>query len=552
MSESLIKKVQEWIADDPDLSTREQAQEVLNDAIEGDAVALEQLRTWFGPMLAFGTAGLRGPLGPGPSCMNRAVVMRAAAGLCKYLVSNNAKKIVVGYDARHRSLDFALDTVAIAAGFGLEALLLPRTLPTPVLAYSIGYYKADAGVMVTASHNPAQDNGYKVYLADGSQIVPPADIDIAAQIALVSSVSDLELSDNWESAEEDVVTSYVAATTKVADQKSEHNLIVASTPLHGVGNEVWTSVFDSIGFGQLHVVTEQAEPDPDFPTVVFPNPEEAGATDLLLALAAHVSADIAIAHDPDADRCAAGVRDAQGVWRLLRGDEVGALLGWWNIERRSVFGLSPLSGTYAASVVSSTLLSKIAASNNLKYATTLTGFKWISKVDGLVFGYEEALGYCVDPGSVRDKDGISASTRLCEMAAHLKATGKTVDQILDQLAKEFGLHRTDQLSVRMNDLAAIPAAVSLLRSNPPTSVAGLAVVETVDLKNGWNGLPPTDGIMLILDGGRVIARPSGTEPKLKCYLEVVVDAGDLPNAKTTAESLIQQMKKDMAVALGVN
>lgn len=552
MSESLFNFVRTWIEDDPDESTRELAQEVLHDATAGDIVAIEQLKTWFGPMLAFGTAGLRGPLGPGPSCMNRAVVMRAAAGLCEYLIKHNAKKIVVGYDARHRSIDFALDTVSIAAGYGLEAILLPRTLPTPVLAYAIGYFNADAGVMVTASHNPAQDNGYKVYLGDGSQIVPPADSDIAAEIAKITSVTTIKLSDEWHSADEDVVESYIATTAKVADERSERNLIVASTPLHGVGHETWNSVFDAIGFGQLHVVTEQADPDPDFPTVVFPNPEEAGATDLLLELAAQVSADIAIAHDPDADRCAAGIKDHHGEWRLLRGDEVGALLGWWNIERRTVFGLPALTGKYAASIVSSTLLSKIAAANSLEYSSTLTGFKWISKVDGLVFGYEEALGYCVDPANVRDKDGISASTRLCEMAAHLKATNTSVDDVLDKLSAEFGLHRTDQLSVRMSDLAAIPAAVALLRSTPPTQVAGLKVIEVVDLKNGWNGLPPTDGIMLLLEGGRVIARPSGTEPKLKCYLEVIVDDKDLAKAKATADSLIQQMKKDMAVALGVN
>ena len=548
--QELLNRVQAWIDDDPDEITAEQARAVLADAQGGDEAALAQLRAWFGDLLAFGTAGLRGPIGPGPSCMNRAVVLRAAKGLTDYLVEQKAKRIVVGYDARHRSIDFALDTVAVAAAAGLEAILLPRTLPTPVLAFAVRHLGADAGVMVTASHNPPQDNGYKVYLGTGSQIVPPVDSEIAAKIAAVTSVSSLELSDNWVSADESVIDAYVAATVAVAAVRTGTALRVASTSLHGVGHEIWQRVFADTGLGQLHVVAEQAEPDPDFPTVAFPNPEERGATDLLLDLAADVDADIAIAHDPDADRCAAGIKGRDGKWRLLRGDEVGALLGWWTLERGRLLGV-PATGTLAASIVSSTLLGRLAEANGLKFESTLTGFKWIARVPNLLFGYEEALGYCVDPGSVLDKDGISAAVRFCELAAWLKSEGRDLESVLIDLASEFGLHQTDQLSVRMSDLAAIPAAVARLRATPPTTVGGRVVREVVDLARGWGELPPTDGILLLLEGGQVIARPSGTEPKLKCYLEVVVPAADYFEAKARAAAELEAMKVDMAKALGV-
>jgi len=544
------EKVERWIEDDPDEATREQAQQVLDDALKGDITAESQLRAWFGEFLQFGTAGLRGPLGPGPSCMNRAVVIRAAAGLVSYLSKRGAQRIVVGYDARHRSIDFALDTVAVAAAAGLEAILLPRTLPTPVLAYSIRALNADAGVMVTASHNPAQDNGYKVYLGDGSQIVPPADADIAAEISAVSSASAVPMSDDWQSADESVVDDYIAATTAVCHKVSAP-VTVASTAMHGVGHETWSAVFAAIDFGNLRPVAEQAEPDPDFPTVAFPNPEEPGATDLLLELAGNLAADVAIAHDPDADRCAMAVRGRNGAWRLLRGDETGVLLGWWTIERTRIFGLPAPAGSMAASIVSSTLLQKLATANNIPFHFTLTGFKWIAKIQDLLFGYEEALGYCVDPHSVRDKDGISAAVRICEMVSYLKSCGRVPDDVLDELAAQFGLHATDQLSVRMSDLAAIPAAVARLRSAPPVEVAGMAVTEVVDLSSGWQGLPPTDGMLLELTNGRIIVRPSGTEPKLKCYLEVVESNTDISQARTHAAEMLTAMKADMKAALGV-
>ncbi len=550
MNHDLIEKVERWIADDPDETTATHAQQVLDDAKSGDQQAVAQLTAWFGDLLQFGTAGLRGPIAPGPSCMNRAVVMRAAQGLINYLLKNGGKKIVVGYDARHRSIDFALDTVELAAASGLEAILLPRTLPTPVLAFAVRYLKADAGVMVTASHNPPQDNGYKVYLGDGSQIVPPQDADIAAEIAAIISVKNLPRAENWELADEAVVQAYINSAAATFEITGLPSVNAVYTPLHGVGYETLVATVKTAGLAELSVVVEQSEPDPDFPTVAFPNPEEAGATDLLLELANLQNADIAIANDPDADRCAAAIKDG-ATWRLLRGDEVGVLLGWWSIKRNELMGRPKLSGVFAASIVSSTMLSKIATAHNLEYQGTLTGFKWIAKVPNLVFGYEEALGYCVDPQSVGDKDGISAAIRLLELTAWLKSESKTFPQLLDELATTYGLHMTDQLSVRMQDLAAIPAAVSRLRSTPPTTVGGLSVSQVVDLAKGWNGLPPTDGILLLLEGGQVIARPSGTEPKLKCYLEVQIATNDVTANRAKAQEILAAMKIDMAKALGV-
>ena len=470
--------------------------------------------------------------------MNRAVVIRAAAGLVSYLGKHNARRIVVGYDARHQSDEFARDTVAIAAAAGLEAIVLPRALPTPVLAYAIRALHADSGVMVTASHNPANDNGYKVYLGDGSQIIPPQDGEIAAEIAAVSSARAVPMADSWTVADESVVSAYIDACAAVLAEAAPRELRIAYTPLHGVGKETLLKVFRQVGYSDIHVVTSQAEPDPDFPTVAFPNPEEAGATDMLLQLAADIDADIAIANDPDADRCAMAARDADGHWRLLRGDEVGALLGWWTIERASAFHLARPSGTFAASIVSATLVKSIAEHHGLTYQSTLTGFKWIAKIPDLVFGYEEALGYCVDADSVRDKDGISAALRLAELAAWLKARGSSVAVLLDEIAAEYGLHQTDQLSVRMANLADIPAAVNRLRTSPPATVGGRTVLASTDMKDGYVGLPPTDGFVLEVDGGRIIVRPSGTEPKLKCYIEVVVHDSDVSQARRDANAEI--------------
>jgi phosphomannomutase len=532
ITEELIEQVKFWIADDPDESTAALAQENLEKAItSNDQTALENLQSWFGPFIQFGTAGLRGPIAPGPSCMNRAVVSRAAAGFVAYLKQNNAKRIVVGFDARHKSLDFALDTVAIASGAGLEAILLPRPLPTPILAFAVNYFKADGAVMVTASHNPAADNGYKVFLGNGCQIVPPTDTEISDLIGQVQSVSSIPLGDSWYTSDDDVVDAYLATCEAVVDKSVSRDITIASTSLHGVGHETWLSACHKVGFKNVHVVQSQAIPDPDFPTVPFPNPEEAGACDLLLELAKQTNADIAIAHDPDADRCAAGILE-NDIWRLLTGDELGGCLAWWEFERTKIFNLPKPVGTLATSIVSASLLEKIAMKHGVKYQATLTGFKWIGRIPHLIFGYEEAIGYCVDSKNVKDKDGITAGLRIAELVGLLKHNGKTIATLLQEIAAEYGLHYTTQLSIRMNDMSTIPSALENLKTI--THVGKVEVLEVIDMANGLKGLLPTSGIYLQLTNGKIIVRPSGTEPKLKAYIELVAP---LTNESVTNDSL---------------
>lgn len=543
----LLARIRAWRDDDPDDVTVAQTDALLAAAGTGDSAAIAELQSAFGAFLEFGTAGLRGAIGPGPSRMNRAVVSRAAAGLAAYLRANHGARAVVGYDARHRSFDFATDTCEILEAAGIRTSLLPGALPTPLLAYAVKALAVDAGVMVTASHNPPQDNGYKVYLGDGSQIVPPADSEIAAAIARVTGVSDVPRSAQFEVLTADIVDSYVNAAASLVSPQAPRDLRVVSTSLHGVGHETWMAAMHAAGFRVPSVVLAQAEPDPDFPTVSFPNPEEAGAADLLLAQAAAESADVAIAHDPDADRCAAGVFDPSiNAWRLLTGDELGALLGWWTIERARRFDLPEPEGVFACSIVSSTLLLKIAHAHGLRATQTLTGFKWIGRVPELAYGYEEALGYCVAPHITADKDGITAALRVAEMTATLKSGGITLLDALDSIYATHGRHATTQLSVRMQDLAAIKAAVQRLREQPPTELAGRAVVGVDDLAKGMDGLPPTDGIRLRFADGHVIVRPSGTEPKLKCYLEYIghVDA-------TTAAEVLAQTKHALQTTLGL-
>lgn len=546
----LRARIVKWSNDDPDDITVTQTDALLAAAESGDEVAAADLASAFGPFLEFGTAGLRGAIGPGPSRMNRAVVSRAAAGLAAYLVANDASTAVIGYDARHRSLDFALDTAEILAGAGIHPYLMPTTLPTPLLAFAIRALEVDAGVMVTASHNPAQDNGYKVYLGDGSQIVPPVDAQIASCIDLVESVMALPRSEAFTMLTHDIVDAYVNAAASIVDPAAPRAIRVVSTSLHGVGHEVWMASMRAAGFRVPSVVLEQAAPNPDFPTVAFPNPEEPGAADMLLAHAVTENADIAIAHDPDADRCAAGIFDpAINAWRLLTGDELGSLLAWWTVERTRRFDLPAPTGVMACSIVSSTLLLRIAAAAGLEATQTLTGFKWIGRVPKLEFGYEEALGYCVAPEIAADKDGITAGLRIVEMAASLKAEGRTLLDALAGIYAEHGLHATSQLSVRMSDPAAISGAVQRLREQPPTQLAGRAVVGVDDMSQGIDGLPPTDGVRLRLNDGHVIVRPSGTEPKLKCYLEFITPWTS--DARTLAAHVLDSTKADLKVALGL-
>ncbi|MFJ5208165.1 phospho-sugar mutase [Streptomyces nigra] len=543
MQDDLTARAQAWLAEDPDPETRAELAALL------DAGDTDELASRFAGTLQFGTAGLRGELGAGPLRMNRSVVIRAAAGLAAYLKKQGHTDglVVIGYDARHKSSAFAEDTAAVMTGAGLRAAVLPRPLPTPVLAYAIRHLGAVAGVEVTASHNPPRDNGYKVYLGDGSQIVPPADAEIAAEIAAIASLHDVPRPDTgWETLDDSVLDAYLARTDAVLAQDSPRTARTVYTAMHGVGKDVLLAAFARAGFPTPALVAEQAEPDPDFPTVAFPNPEEPGAMDLAFAKAREEDPDLVIANDPDADRCAVAVKD-NGGWRMLRGDEVGALLAAHLVDRGA-------QGTFAESIVSSSLLGRIAEKAGLPYEETLTGFKWIARVEGLRYGYEEALGYCVDPEGVRDKDGITAALLITELASTLKSEGRTLTDLLDDLAVEHGLHATDQLSVRVEDLSIITDAMRRLREQPPTELAGLPVTNAEDLTKGTDKLPPTDGLRYALEGARVIVRPSGTEPKLKCYLEVVVpvrDHTELPAAHAKAKTLLTALKKDLSTAAGI-
>ncbi|MET9882262.1 phospho-sugar mutase [Streptomyces sp. NPDC006430] len=552
--DDLITRAQAWLAEDPDPETAAELAALIE---SGDSA---ELADRFSGTLQFGTAGLRGEIGAGPMRMNRSVVIRAAAGLAAHLKAegHTGGLVVVGYDARYKSADFARDTAAVMTGAGLRAAVLPRPLPTPVLAYAIRHLGAVAGVEVTASHNPPRDNGYKVYLGDGSQIVSPADTEIAAQIARVTALASVPRPESgWEDLGEEVLEAYLARTDAVLTPGSPRGVRTVYTAMHGVGKDVVMAAFARHGFPAPVLVAEQAEPDPAFPTVAFPNPEEPGAMDLAFAKAAEVLPDIVIANDPDADRCAVAVPDgaASNGWRMLRGDEVGALLAA-HLVHKGVSG-GDRNSVFAESIVSSSLLGRIAQAAGIGYEETLTGFKWIARVEGLRYGYEEALGYCVDPEGVRDKDGITAALLVAELASELKEQGRTLVDLLDDLAMEHGLHATDQLSVRVSDLSVIAAAMAQLRAQPPVSLAGLRVTSAEDLSRGTESLPPTDGLRYYLEGeyeARVIVRPSGTEPKLKCYLEVVVpveEAADLAPARTRGQEVLDAIKKDLAAAAGI-
>ena len=533
-----------WVADDPDPAARDEIRALL-DGLPGTG---PELRDRFAGPLTFGTAGLRGRLRAGPNGMNLAVVTRAAAGLVAWLAEQGGRgPLVIGYDARHGSKEFAERTAEVATGAGRDALLLPRPLPTPVLAHAVRTLDAVAGVMVTASHNPPQDNGYKVYLgADlggpagaGAQIVPPADSGIEAAIQAVGALGAIKLGDPGTVLPETVVEEYVRSAAAVVSGE-ERDLTVAYTPLHGVGGAVLTAAFAAAGFPAPAVVERQAEPDPEFPTVAFPNPEEPGAMDLLLELATSTGADLAVANDPDADRCAVAVPGPGGAWRALRGDELGVLLADHLIRRGT-------AGTYATTIVSSSLLGALCAARGVPYAETLTGFKWIVRAaDELAYGYEEALGYCVAPGMVRDKDGITAALTVAGMAAGLKAAGSSLAGRLDELAREFGVYATDQLSVRVDDLAEIGRAMTHLRDAPPATLLG-AGMSLEDL------LPENDILRLRTAAARVVIRPSGTEPKLKAYLEVVepVPDGDVAAARGRADAAMSDLRREVAVALGL-
>jgi phosphomannomutase len=539
---SVLEAARAWAADDPDPVTRAELEAVIAAADGGDLAAADDLDDRMSGLLEFGTAGLRGALGAGPNRMNRSVVIRAAAGLTAYLRTLSERPfVVVGYDARTNSDVFARDTCAVVVAAGGRAALMPRTLPTPVLAYAVRSLGADAGVMVTASHNPPQDNGYKVYVGDGSQIVPPVDGLIAAEIAAVAAVADVPRADaGWDAVPENVIEGYVRDAAAVVAADAPRDVTVVHSAMHGVGTETALAAFAAAGFPEPITVEAQAQPDPMFPTVSFPNPEEPGAMDLALELAEQTDPDVVIANDPDADRCAAAVA-GPGGWRMLRGDEVGALLGSHVLAR----GVEP-GRVFANSIVSSRLLAAMAAGAGVRHEETLTGFKWIGRVSGLAFGYEEALGYCVDPEHVKDKDGVSAALLLAELTATLKAEGRTLLDRLDDLAVTHGVHATDAFSIRVADLSLIGRIMDRLRSAPPAEVAGVDVARLDDLARGDGGLPPTEGLRWFLaDNSRIIVRPSGTEPKLKVYLEVIEpvtdDAGGLRGARERAASRLASL-----------
>jgi phosphomannomutase len=521
-------QVEAWIADDVDPSSAAELQALLDRGAEAE------LAERFAAPLTFGTAGLRGPLRAGPNGMNRSVVRRAAAGLAAWLTGQGlaGAPVVVGYDARHGSADFARDSAAVFAAAGFQARLMPRVLPTPVLAFAVQHLRAAAGVMVTASHNPPQDNGYKVYAADGAQIIPPADREIEAAIQAIESARQIPLSAGFTVLGEEIVTAYVSAVAGLVGP-GPRRLRIVHTAMHGVGTETVRAVFDAAHFTDVIPVPQQEQPDPDFPTVAFPNPEEPGALDLALALAAQRDADIVIANDPDADRCAVAVPDAQGRWRMLRGDEVGVLLA----DALLALGVT---GTYATTIVSSSMLGALAAKHGMGYAETLTGFKWISRAaPDLVYGYEEALGYAVAPDLVRDKDGISAALRIAECAAALKAAGSSLLERLDGLAGEYGRYATDQVSIRVDDLSIIAATMRRLRDRPPVELLG-APATAQDL------LPDADVVRWRVPNARVVVRPSGTEPKLKAYLEVVEPSGSAAHAADRLAALRAEVEAIIA------
>lgn len=534
MNAQLLAEVQAWIADDPDPKTAA----ALSKLVEaGDE---ETLKKYFSGFLQFGTAGLRGPIGPGPSCMNRAVVGRTAAGLVAYMKERGMSRVVIGRDARYGSEDFTEESAEIFSGAGFEVFVLPRPLPTPVLAYATHDLKCDVGVMVTASHNPPQDNGYKVYIgptADGidyaaSQIINPTDGFIAKDIAAVKSLAQQPRGKKWTVLDDAVLDKYVARTALLAPRPGA--LKIVYTAMHGVGTETLEKAFAKAGFPNLILVAEQAQPDPDFPTVAFPNPEEPGAIDLALAKAREVGADLVIANDPDADRCAAAVNDPNGGWRMLRGDELGVIFGEW-IAR------SHPSGSFGNSIVSSSALSKIAAHYVIDFKEVLTGFKWLAKIEDLAFGYEEAIGYAVDSETVNDKDGISAALFLAQIATDLNAQGKTLVDLLNEVWERHGFHGTEQISIRVSDMSRITELLAGLRKNPPSQIAGRKVDSIDDLAAPKDGLPPTDGLRIWLDGGiRIIIRPSGTEAKMKCYIEVITK--DAESANELLNELRQPLK----------
>jgi phosphomannomutase len=538
MTQSAISTAaQDWMAHDPDPQT----------AAELAACSEEELDKRFSQSLAFGTAGLRGPMRGGPNGMNLAVVLRTTWAVAQVLKKRGlgGSPVVVGRDARHRSEDFALAAAEVLAAEGFRVTLMLVAVPTPVTAFAVRHMRAAAGIQITASHNPASDNGYKVFLADGLQIVPPTDREIEAAIGNAPFADEIPRAAVQTGGIEEI-QHYVERAAHV--RHTADSVRVAFTPLHGVGGEFALDAFVHARLRDIHVVESQFAPDPDFPTVPFPNPEEPGVVDALLELAADVDADIAIALDPDADRCAVGIPTDDG-WRMLSGDETGWLLGDYilsQVERGPVMEATVVAST----VVSSRMLAAIAAAHGARHVETLTGFKWLSRADAdlpgctLIYAYEEAMGHCVDPAAVRDKDGISAAVLACDLVAALREQGRTVLDALDGLARRHGVHTTTAVSRHVADADEAAVVLSRLRDTPPDRLAGFEVTVTDLLQD--RGRHRTDA--LILAGGdantsvRIVVRPSGTEPKVKCYIEVrCAPADDLAAARAGARQLQDEL-----------
>jgi phosphomannomutase len=546
MDAALRGRVERWIADDPDPEAREDLRALLARGAE------DELRTRFAHRLSFGTAGLRGRLGAGPSRMNLATVRRASAGLARYLldaVPGAADTgVVVGHDARHGSARFAAEAAAVFSGAGLRTRRLPPLAPTPLLAFAVRHLGCAAGVMVTASHNPAHDNGYKVYLGDGAQISPPADVEIAAAFDAVGPLAEVPHGDGGEQLGEEVARAYLDAIVAALPATDARELRIVYTPLHGVGAPLCMEALSRAGFAAPHVVAEQAAPDPDFPTAPRPNPEEAGVLDLAIAAAEGSDADVVLANDPDADRLAVAIPEGGG-WRRLHGDETGALLADFLLEHAT----RPAGALLVTTVASSTLLARMAAATGARFVETLTGFKWIMRAVAenpdrrLLLGYEEALGYAVSD-VVRDKDGISAAVVVAQLAAQEKRARRTLADRLDEIASRYGRHATEPVTIELegaDGAARRERIMAGLRADPPRTLLGRRVTAVDDLREGARGLPPSDVLVLRADGARVVIRPSGTEPKLKAYLEVVVDGPD----KAAAAVALGRLREEVAAAL---
>ena len=517
--ETLFTTAQNWLNQDPDQETRAELEQLIAEAKAGKADAQAELANRFNGRLQFGTAGLRGRLQAGSMGMNRVLVAQAAGGLAEYLKGYDKEpSIVIGYDGRKNSDVFARDTAEIMAGAGIKAYLLPRKLPTPVLAYAIQYFDTTAGVMVTASHNPPEDNGYKVYLGKangGGQIVSPADKEIAALIdkVAIGNIKDLPRSQNFTVLSDEIVDAYIAKTASLAKEPA-CDINYVYTAMHGVGYEVLSKTLAKAGLPQPHIVAEQVWPDGTFPTVNFPNPEEKGALDLAIEVAKKHNAEFIIANDPDADRLAVALPDAAGNWKPLHGNVIGCYLGWYLAKQYHAQGKK---GVLACSLVSSPALAEIAKKYGFDSEETLTGFKYIGKVNGLLFGFEEALGYLVDPDKVRDKDGISAAIVFLDLVRSLKKEGKTLADYAADFTKEFGAYVSGQISIRVSDLSEIGKLMSALRHNPPAEVGGFKVATFLDHTKTDR---QSDILVFVLENGsRLIARPSGTEPKIKFYLD---------------------------------